>query len=216
MIDRKILCPSNPTENKFQQKDIILTRKINNVIYEIMVKTNSNMVYVGEKDTLTEVLSKIADLLTENKENIDEVKKRYDEIISPSDDNPNEGNKPSETTGFKSFKEVWDYLNVNGEPKSELIRLIESKQASEEGKGLSENDFTDILYKKLLNDYTKEELDAKFDIIARTEEDLARKITIFSSSAVVPMSLTEKAPEEVRDGGIWFQIIEKNIEPEEN
>lgn len=212
MTDRKICCPSNPTENKFQQKDIILTRKINNVIYEIMVKTNSNMVYVGEKDTLTEVLSKIADLLTENKESINEVKKKYDEIMSPSsDDNPG-GDKPSETTGFKSFKEIWDYLNVNGNPKSELIRLIESKQDSEEGKGLSENDFTDILYKKLKNDYTKEELDEKFAIIAKSEKDLEKKITIYSSSAIVPMSLTEEAPEEVRDGGIWFQIIEKDTE----
>lgn len=204
-VERCLCNPPSPVSPKFESKDIVLTRKINNVIYEILVKTNANMVYVDESQTLTEVLSNIAELFATNKKDIADIKKKYEEMISPSEDDEPSG----ELTGFKSFKEVWDYLNIKGDPKSELIRLIESKQSAEKGKGLSTNDFSDILYEKLKNDYTKEELDKKFEVIAQNEKDLDKKITVYSSSAVVPISETDEAPKEVRDGGIWFRVVEK-------
>lgn len=208
MTSRCICNPPSPISQKFESKDIVLTRKINNVIYEIMVKTNSNMVYVGETQTLTEVLSEIIDLLVTNKNQIKDIKKKYEEIVTPADGDITPDD--DKVSGFKSFKEVWDYLNINGDPKSELIRLIESKQSAEKGKGLSTNDFSDLLYEKLTNDYTKEQLDEKFKVIATSQEELDKKITVYSSSAVVPLSETEEAPENVRDGGIWFRILEKD------
>ena len=138
---------------EFQKKSIILKKKINNIIYEIMPKTHAKTVYVDDeyKLTLTEKLLSICELLTNNQVDIDNIKECLDKISLDINENVTE-----------QFKEVWKYLNINGEPESELIKLIKSKQDSEDGKGLSTNDFTDLLLEKLESDYTKEELTEKF------------------------------------------------------
>ena len=137
------------------KKKIVITKKLNNVLYEMIPKTHADMVYVDKKYsvTLTEKLYEMCELLQTRKEDIDDIRKSYNEIIGDAPDN------------FNTFKEVWDYVNINGDPTSELIKLIESKQAAEEGKGLSTHDLTDYLYEKLKYGYSKEELDKKFDVI---------------------------------------------------
>ena len=137
------------------KKKIIITKKLNNVLYEMIPKTHSDMVYVDKKYdvTLTEKLYDMCELLQSRKEDVDDIREKYNEIVGGSPES------------FNTFKEVWDYVNINGDPTSELINLIESKQAAEEGKGLSTNDFTDYLYEKLKNGYSKEELDKKFNVI---------------------------------------------------
>lgn len=140
----------------FQSKNTVLTKKLDGVIYEMMVKTTSDMVYVDDLTTLTEKLYDIAELFTEYGDKQDKLQKEYSRLVEGSDKN------------YSTFKEIWDYININGEPKSELIKLIESKQDSEEGKGLSTHDLTDVLYAKLTNDYTKEELTEQFKIVIDT------------------------------------------------
>ena len=44
---------------KFESKNTILTKKLNNIIYELLVKTSSDMVYTDSSTTLTETLSDI-------------------------------------------------------------------------------------------------------------------------------------------------------------
>ena len=152
------------------KKKIIITKKLNNVFYELMPKTHADVVYTDDKYsvTLTEKLYDMSELLETRKEDIKDVKAKFDEITkdAPSD--------------FNTFKEVWDYVNVNGDPKSALIDLIETKQNAEKGKGLSTHDFTDYLYEKLKNGYSKEDLDLKFKIIEEkivdAEEALNDKI----------------------------------------
>lgn len=148
------------------KKKIIITKKLNNVLYEMIPKTHSDMVYVDKKYdvTLTEKLYDMCELLQSRKEDIDDIRVKYDEIVGGSPES------------FNTFKEVWDYVNINGDPTSELINLIESKQAAEEGKGLSTNDFTDYLYQKLKNGYSKEELDKKFNVIDTRFERLEETI----------------------------------------
>ena len=121
----------------FESKNIVLTRKLDGVVYEIMVKTVADMVYVDDSTTLTEKLYDIADLFTEYGNRQNELAEAYSKLVAGADEN------------YNTFKEIWDYININGNPKSELIQLIESKQTSEEGKGLSTNDLTDVLYEKL-------------------------------------------------------------------
>ena len=189
------------SNSKFQSKNTVLTKKLNNVIYELMVKTNSDMVQTESGVTLTEKLAEITDLLVSHEKSYEALKKSFDEMMG--DSNPY----------FDSFKEIWDYINVNSNPKSELIQLIDSKQAAEEGKGLSECDFTTILREKLVNGYSKEELDEKFEIILdRTAEDIEERINKLESrpNVVVSESATGDEYDNLPDYSCWYQIISKD------
>lgn len=191
---------------KFQSKNIILTKKLNNVVYELMVKTNSDMVYVEDQKTLTEKLYDITELLTNYGGKYEELYDAYTEILDGAPET------------FRTFKEIWDYLNINGDPKSELIKLIESKQTAEEGKGLSTHDFDDIMYEKLKNNYTKEELDEKFEIvidhtnktIEALKEDISKKIDDINNR---PNILIAESHDEISipDYSCWYHIVSKDI-----
>lgn len=191
--------------SRFESRNTVLTRKLNNVIYELMVKTHSDMVYVNDIKTLTEWISDFTDIITTQKKDIVNLRATLNQAIGNIDD-----------SAFTSIKEIWDYVNINGDPKSELIQLIESKQASEEGKGLSTNDFTDILYEKLKNDYTKEELVAKFDIIdtrfksiEKDIETLKESVDSNSNNNIIVSEDTSLDDSILREG-CWFQIIKKD------
>lgn len=185
---------------KFESKNTILTKKINNIVYELLVKTHADMVYVGDKEyTLTEKLYDICSLLEDHTKSYKELNAAFKDLMKGSDES------------FNSFKEIWDYINVNGDPKSELIKLIESKQASEEGKGLSTHDLTDILYEKLINDYTKEELNEKFRIIIEEKAPISVVERVDNLEKRVNIITVESAnTDTVRnlpDYSIWYQII---------
>ena len=81
------------------KKKIVITKKLNNVLYEMIPKTHADMVYVDKKYsvTLTEKLYDMCELLQTRKEDIDDIRKGYNEIIGDAPDN------------FNTFKEVWDY-----------------------------------------------------------------------------------------------------------
>ena len=154
------------------------------------------MVYVNDEQTLTEKLFDITELLTDFKGDYDELKKAFDEIVKDADES------------FNTFKEVWDYVNINGDSKSELIKLIEKKQNSEEGKGLSTNDFTDIMFEKLKNGYSREELDAKFKIILEQDNRITKRIEDIENRPNILIS--EKDDSSIPDYSCWYQIISKD------
>ena len=58
------------------KKKIIITKKLNNVLYEMIPKTHSDMVYVDKKYdvTLTEKLYDMCELLQSRKEDIDDIR----------------------------------------------------------------------------------------------------------------------------------------------
>ena len=145
-----------------ERRNVIFSKKLDNVLYELMPMTNSDMVYVDchYSETLTERLWDIGELLSRDRSQISNLQDAFDEVLEGA---------PST---FNTFKEVWDYVNINGDPKSALIQLIDSKVDKEEGKGLSTHDLTDVLYAKLVNDYTKEELVEKFTIIDNSINDI--------------------------------------------
>ena len=191
---------------KFASKDLIITKKINNVIYELMVKTKANMVYTDDDTTLSETLDKIFDLLTNQSESYDDLKKAYDAIVKDADEN------------FNSFKEIYDYININGKPESELIQLINSKQKAEDGKGLSTHDFTDLLYKKVTNMYSKEDLDLVLkELSEKVSKNAVDIADIDSRLQKVETKMSEEGPnivvtedstgERVPDGDVWYNIV---------
>lgn len=192
--------------SKFESKNLILTKKLNNVVYELMVKTNSDMVYVDDTHTLTERLSNITDFFTDFRGDYDELKKAFDEVLHGAPET------------FNTFKEVWDYVNINNNPKSALIQLIESKQAAEEGKGLSTHDFSDVMYEKLKNGYSKEELDAKFEIIIDTtnktiealSDDINKKIDDINNRPNIIVTETRIQDYVIPDYSCWYHIMSKD------
>lgn len=192
--------------SKFESKNLVLTKKLNNVVYELMVKTNTDMVYVDDNHTLTEKLSDITDLLTDFHGDYDELKENFINVLQGAPET------------FNSFKEVWDYVNVNNNPKSALIQLIESKQAAEEGKGLSTNDFTDVMYEKLKNGYSRQELDDKFEIIidqtTKTieafEEEIYKKIDEINKRPNILVSETGIGVGAISDYSCWYHIVSKD------
>lgn len=179
---------------------VILTRKFHNTVYELAVRTNTDAVFDAKyKYTVTEMLEDITNALITNFQNIAKVSEAFNALMEGC---------PEE---FNTLKEIADYINVNGDPKSELIELIDNKVDKIEGKGLSTHDLTDVLYDKLVNGYTKEELDEKFEII--TDELGNIKTNIIEVEDRV-QALEEKtnveigdAPAEtVKDNDIWFKL----------
>ena len=192
---------------KFESKYTVLTKKIDNIMYELFVKTHSDMVYVNDTTTLTETLVKLSDLLTDSKKTEAELWEEYNKLTNGAPDR------------FNTFKEVWDYVNVNGDPKSELIQLIEKKQNAEEGKGLSTHDFTDLLYDKLKNDYTASQLDEKFriiikdqnaikDTIEENQKETQKQIEEIKSAPNIFVGTEEESENVVKNGDIWYEIIQ--------
>lgn len=190
--------------SKFQSKNAVLTKKLNDVIYELLIKTSSDMVYTDGDTTLTEVLSDISDILSSHNTNFEKVMADISSLV---------GN--AETTR-ETLREIWQYINVNGDPKSALIKMIESKVTQEEGKGLSTCDFTTVLKEKLDNDYTKAELDEKFQILTQTinnraPSDLVQRVSALESKPGTIVSKDEESSTvtSLPDGSVWFKIIAK-------
>jgi hypothetical protein len=188
--------------SRFESKNAVLTKKLNDVVYELLVKSSSDMIYVDSETTLTEILSDIGDALTSYNRTFTEVMADINSLVR-SDDSTRE-----------TLREIWSYINVDGDPKSALIQMIESKVTAEEGKGLSTCDFTDVLKEKLLNDYTKAELDEKFTIVMNKINEVApsglvQRITDLENKSNMVVTTNDEAQSvtSLPNGSVWFKII---------
>lgn len=160
---------------QLETKDFILTKKIHNIVYELAPKTRANMVYMNDDDkvTLTEKIIELCDLLGKNKEQIDDLREALEAIIGEVTESQ-----------FQSFKDVWNYVNIEEDSKSVIAEMFKQKVTVEEGKGLSSNDFDDLSKEKLDDLYTKAELDIlmedignKLSTLKETSELLANRLT---------------------------------------
>lgn len=164
-------------------KKVVLSKKLNNVIYELAVRTVSDNVYVDENYTLTELIDDVKKAITSNALNLDELSDNFQEIM-----------KDAPAT-FRSFKEVYDYIGSTPDPDKTIVELLAEKVDIEIGKGLSTNDLTDELLTRILNTYTKEEIDTKFSEF----KDYIDSLIIVSDD--------NKIPEKVNEHGFWYQVI---------
>lgn len=136
----------------YESKDFILTKRIHDVVYELIPKTRANMVYMDEDDkvTLTEKIIDIFDMLNKQYESQEALKEAIEKILGPQ----TEENKCQ----FQTFVDVWNYVNVSKDSTSTLAKMFKTKVDVEDGKGLSTNDFDDAMKKKLIDTYTKMEV----------------------------------------------------------
>lgn len=150
-------------------KNILEKIKLNGVLEDIIAKSTGEHVTVtwdGAEKTLAAALG---DILTAMKalptgENVDsKISAAIDELI---------GGAP-ET--YYTLKEIADYISTHEDVSDALNTAIGGKVDKEEGKGLSANDFTDVLKAKLegMESVTAEEKaawNAKADATAATSE----------------------------------------------
>ena len=207
---------------RMRSRDYVLTKKLDGVIYEMLVKTAANMVYVTPTMTLTEKLAQFTDDLLNINTKSDTLENKFADLLKDAPEN------------FRTLKEVWDYVNVDGDPESALIKMIKGKQDAEAGKGLSTHDLTDILYEKLVNGYSPEELDEKFTLIMTSQDQLAVKVENMGTYLVDNINTMNKTlegfdnrikdiesgmtanvvsweePEGLRDKSCWYKIISEN------
>ena len=189
-------------EQPTKTKKVILVKELDKVLYALAVRTCTDMVYDKKyKYTLTELLDDIQSALTDTSSRLTILKERFDVLMK---DCPEEAD---------TLKEIWDYINVDGKdeygnPTSALIKLIETKVSKEEGKGLSTHDLTDILYEKLVNGYSKEDLDDKLQVIANNIEIISDMTNNLSKSAIIYVN--EVPPEDLIDGSVWFKVITRD------
>ena len=189
---------------RFESKNTILTKKLNNVVYELLVKSSADMVYTDENTTLTDTLSNITDILTNHDNSFIDVMRQLTDICGDISGNRDE------------IGEIWNFLNGSGGSGESLAQLLENKVDKEEGKGLSQFDFTEFFRDKLLNDYTKEELDAKFGemielINAQAPTELVERVGKLEQKKNIVMAESEDSDEveALNDGDIWFNLIDE-------
>lgn len=188
----------------------IITREIHGILYDVMVMTTTSNVYDKEGYTLTEIISDIADALSSNKRDIDSIGRALRAILKDAPKTMN------------SFRKVWDYVNLDTEdPKSRLAEALDTKVDKIPGKGLSTHDLTDILYEKLVNDYTKEELDERFQIIIDKEAEdvqiidrkidaLDERVLLLEEEPNLRLAFDTEPPSGTIVGDVYAKVIDED------
>lgn len=132
------------------KKNVLLQMKIEEILTDIMVQTGADNVIVDSEksENLATRLATIAEQISqlqagEGGVSEDDVNRIVDEAISKLiADAP-------ET--YDTLKEIADYIATNESAVTALNQAIANKVDKEDGKGLSENDFTTALKTKLDN-----------------------------------------------------------------
>lgn len=186
---------------QFESKNTILTKKLNNVVYELLVKSSADMVYTDENTTLTDTLSNITDVLTNHNNSITDVMGQLTNICGDVTAIENE------------ITEIWRFLNDH-ETDEGIAQLLNGKVDKEAGKGLSQCDFTQFFKDKLQNDYSREELNAKFEemlsqITELAPSNLVDRVNALESkpSLVISDSEDSEVVENLPDGSIWLMEV---------
>lgn len=184
--------PPKPAPGPLPTKNVILTHKFNKAVYALAVRTTTDAVFDTKyKYSLTEMLSDLTDAMTTSFTRIAALSEAFNALMA---DCPEE---------FNTLREIADYINVNGDPKSALIELIDTKVEKVEGMGLSHNDFDDIMKAKLENDYTKEQLDEIFHEYAVIDEAMRERITTLEMDNNIHIS---EDGSEIKDNDVWIRI----------
>lgn len=131
-------------------KNVILRKKIDGVLYDLIPQTLFAQVVNTSGKNLDEIVTEINGA-------INGVDNRLTNIIKDAPE------------AYDTLKEISDYISTHGDEYTALQQLVGDKVTKVEGKGLSTNDFTNELKTKLDELYTKAQLDTKFnDVSANT------------------------------------------------
>ena len=122
-----------------QQKNLVLRKKINEVLYDLMVKTVTDQVYNADSTkTLTTIISELQASIGEKATSTDlqALQAKFDNLIQDAPE------------AYDTLKEISDYISTHQNEYQALLTLAGNKVDKQEGYGLSKNDFTDELKNK--------------------------------------------------------------------
>lgn len=174
-------------------KNVILKKKVEGVIYDLLVKTNANQVVTDEGKTVATVLTELATAIA-TKASTKDIDDRINSIVDGAPET------------FDTLKEVADYITNHEDVYEALNEAIGNKVSKEDGKGLSTNDFTDELKAKL------EELENITSISAEnvTETENKNFVTSAEKAKIANVGRTivsATEPEDLTENDMWFQEI---------
>ena len=136
------------------KKNIVLRKQIEEVLYDLMVKTVTDQVYNSDDSkNLTQILEELNTAISGKASDADltELETKFNNLITDAPE------------AYDTLKEISEYIASHQSEYQALLTLAGNKVDKVEGKGLSTNDFTDELYQKLNELYDKATLDSKFD-----------------------------------------------------
>ena len=189
-------------------KNILEKIKLNGVLEDIIAKSTGEHVTVtwnGEEKTLSAVLGEVLTALRAlpSGETVDaKISAAMDALI---------GGAP-ET--YDTLKEIADYIANHKDASDALTAAIGGKVDKEEGKGLSANDFTDVLKAKLeamaaVTEAEKAAWDAKAEkTVATGEADgLMSKEDKTRLDLLRGVRYGTEVPQDMKDGEMFVRIV---------
>ena len=146
-----------------QKKNLTLRKQINDVMYDLMVKTITDQVYTSnDTKTLTTVLSEIQASIASKAEGakLTELETKFNNLINDAPE------------AYDTLVEISNYISSHKTEYEALLAISDKKVDKVEGKQLSTEDFTTELKAKLEALYDKATLDQKFTEVTNRLDSL--------------------------------------------
>ena len=134
-------------------KNVILRKKIEGVIYDLLPQTNFDQVLqVADSKTLTQVVTELLASIAEKASNTEfqQYKTAFDGLMQDAPET------------YNTLKEIGDYITSHTSEYEALLAISNNKVDKVQGKQLSTEDFTTELKTKLTELYTKAQIDGLF------------------------------------------------------
>lgn len=139
-------------------KSAIFKKKIGNIVYELMFKTVTDVVYTMDGVTLTDELKNLKSVVDKcpDEERLTALEKKFANLVQDAPE------------AYDTLLEISQYISTHQDEYQALLSVAGNKVDKVEGKDLSSNDFTDVFMTKLDELYTKAQIDMKFSDITTT------------------------------------------------
>lgn len=134
-------------------KSAVFKKKIGNIVYDLMFKTVTDVVYTMDDVTLTDELKNLKAAVESKGDGskLTELENKFNNLVHDAPE------------AYDTLLEISQYISTHQDEYKALKEIASGKVDKVEGKGLSANDFTDAFMQKLDDLYNKAQLDLKFN-----------------------------------------------------
>lgn len=168
-------------------KNVILRKKISNVLYDIMPKSMFSNIFNDDGQTLDAIVAALtADIAAKaTNEQFTALETKFNNLITDAPE------------AYDTLKEISDYIATHTTEYEALLAVAGNKVDKVDGKGLSSNDFTDELLQKLNDLYTKAQLDEKFSTMQAEVDANTQAVATLTAGDTVEGSVAKQIKDAV-------------------